>query len=280
MRYVRELLLECYSPPSVEVAIVGHNQGRYAEGRIASIVRQTLSARTIAYHDVASDDGSADIASDLSRGAGIDFVAAPANRGKLHKSWLDIAAASDAAYFHIAEGDDDIAPTMLERCVAALEAAPDAAYAFVGVEWIDEEGRPIADHLGYPPSVLGEDYASGGEIPAKRMLASDFLVKNPVLSISSVLWRREMLVKLLEDNERAMNKLSFAYDWLLYIRAARAGYSAVFVPELLCRHRQHGSSFATRADLRRHRSEIEAIYALEKARDLDSRRKDYLATIA
>ncbi len=279
MAYVRGLLLEVHAPPSIDIAIVGHNHGRFAEERVGSLARQSMPARSISYHDIASADGKAGEAARASAAAGIAFVAEPSNQGRLDRTWARLASASDATFFHLAEGDDVVDPTMIERCVEALERAPGAAFAFVGVTWIDSEGSVIADQGGYPASVIGDDVARGGFITAERLLASDFLVRNPILSISSVLWRREVLVRLLAENEGALARLSFAFDWLLYLRAARAGYAAVFIPDLLCRHRQHEDSFATRGDLSRHAREIATIYQLEPAPGAEQRRSAYLRTL-
>ncbi|MEI9927224.1 MAG: glycoside hydrolase family 99-like domain-containing protein [Sphingomonas sp.] len=277
--YARALLRELYQPPVVDVAIIGHNHGRFAEPRISSIVRQTLPARAIRYLDMESSDGSPALVGAVAQRLGVGLVEAAGNDGRLFQTWYEVAAASDAPYIQIAEGDDWIAPTMIEQCVARLEATRGAAYAFTAVEWIDADDRVIADHRNYPPSVIGWDYAGGGEISAEALLGSDFVVKNPVLTVSSVVWRREILLDLLDRHRLALTYLSFAFDWLLYLRAARAGYSAVFVADLLCRHRQHHDSFASRDDLGRHAREIARIYELEPAPDAADARDAYLATL-
>ncbi len=277
--YVRTLVRLMLSPPVVDVAIIGHNHGRFADARVASIACQTLPARRVIYHDVASTDGSAAAASAAAARMGFAYRDAPANGGRLFETWRAVAAESDAEFLHLAEGDDWIAPTMLERCVAALTAAPDAAYAFTGVEWIDADDARLADHLGYPPSVIGAGIAGGGAIGAATLLASAMRVRNPVLAVSSVVWRRAVLLDLLDAHADALAMLDFAFDWLLYLRAAMAGHGAVFVGEALCRHRQHGASFAERGDLRRHRGEIARIYALDPDPRLAADRAAYLGTM-
>lgn len=276
--YVRALLRVLVAPPAVDVTIVGHNHGRFAETRVASVIGQTLPARRIAYHDVASTDGSIAAAEQVARRLGVAFVEEPANGGRLHETWTRLVAASDAEFFHIAEGDDWIAPTMLERCVDALRAAPDAAYAFVGIEWIDAADQVIADHRGYPASVIGPA-ASGGAIAAATLVRSGLRVRNPVLSLSSVVWRRATLARLLEDHAADLGGLHFAFDWLLYLRAATGGHGAVFVPEALCRHRQHDASYAERGDTERHRAEIARVHALDPAPAYLAEREAYLTTI-
>jgi hypothetical protein len=167
---------------------------------------------------------------------------------------------------------------MIQRCVEALERAPDAAFAFVAVEWVDADDNVLANHLHYPQSVIGQR-ASEGEISGAALLTSDFVVKNPILTVSSVLWRRERLIELLDDSRDDFSKLTFAFDWLLYLRAAAAGWSAVFVPEVLCRHRQHEDSFASRSDLGRHAAEIAKIYQLIPAAAFDAARATYLSEL-
>lgn len=277
--YVRELLRELYEPPLVDVAIVGHNHGRFAESRVASVVRQTLPPRAVTYFDIASTDGGGVGIAQVAERLGVKLVEEPSNDGRLFQTWEAIAAASDAPFLHIAEGDDWIAPAMLERCVAALEMAPNAAYAFTAVEWIDADDQVIADHSGYPASVIGADIADGGEITAERLLASDFVIKNPILTVSSVVWRRDVLLERIRHNRRALKSLAFAFDWLLYLRAAKAGHSAVFVPDLLCRHRQHAESFAARDDMARHIAEIRRIHQLHWEPGLADRRSEYLASL-
>ncbi len=274
--YISALLREVYAPPAVDVAIVGHNHGRFAEPRMTSLIRQTLPPRRIVYHDVASTDGSPAAIRAVARRVGIDFVDEAANEGRLFDTWLAVARASDAEYFHIAEGDDWIAPAMIERCVEALEAAPEAAFAFVGIEWIDTGGNVIADHCGYPASIIGPEIADGGEILPDVLLTSAMTVRNPVLSVSSVIWRRAALHEILEANGPSFERLDFAFDWLLYLRAAKSGYSATFVPQPLCRHRQHADSFASRDDLARHADEIRRLYKLVPAPKRKDERQAYL----
>jgi hypothetical protein len=277
--YVRELLRELLAPPVVDVAIVGHNHGRFAESRIGSIASQTLPPRAITYFDIASTDGGGIGIAEAGERLGVRLIERDGNDGRLFATWEEIAASSDAPYLHIAEGDDWIAPDMLSCCVQALERAPNAAFAFAAVEWIDVEDRLIADHSAYPASVIGPDIAEGGEIAAERLLASDFVVKNPILTISSVVWRRDVLLELIRTNRDALGALGFAFDWLLYLRAARTGHSAVFVPALLCRHRQHAESFASRDDMARHIAEIRKVHELQSAPDAAQRRADYLASL-
>jgi len=275
--YVRALMRLAIAPPTVDVAIIGHNHGRFAEGRCASIARQTLPAARVAYLDMASTDGSAAAARHAATRLGFDFRAAPGNDGRLYQTWAKAAAASEAEFLHLAEGDDWIAPTMLERCVAALRAAPDAAFAFVGIEWVDEEDRVLADHVGYPASVIGEA-VNAGAVDAVT-LAHGLGVRNPVLGVSSVVWRRAVLADLLERHRDELATLDFAFDWLLYRRAAEAGHGAAFVPQPLCRHRQHARSFAARDDAARHRTEIARLHALVPDPDLGPERAAYLASV-
>jgi len=276
-RYVRALVRLLLAPPAVDVAIIGHNHGRFAESRCAGIARQTLPGAHVTYHDIASTDGSPAAARHEAARLGFDFQATPANGGRLYETWAEVASTSDAEFIHLAEGDDWIAPTMLDDCVAGLQAAPDAAFAFVGVEWVDEADHGLADHCGYPASVIGEA-VTGGPIDAET-LARGLGVRNPVLSVSSVVWRRAVLAALLERHREELASLDFAFDWLLYRRAAETGHGAVFVPEPLCRHRQHAASFATRDDAARHRTEIARFHALAPDPALTAERAAYLASI-
>lgn len=276
--YVRALLGLVLAPPAVEVAIIGHNHGRFAATRCTSIAQQTLPPMRVTYHDIASTDGSAAAARHEAARLGFGFRADPPNGGHLPTTWQQIVADSDAEFLHLAEGDDWIAPDMLERCAAALQGAPDAAYAFTAVEWIDGDDRVIADYSDYPASVIGSA-VDDGPIDAATLRASGMRVRNPVLSVSSVVWRRSVLADLLERERAALNTLDFAFDWLLYLRAAAAGHGAVFVPEPLCRHRQHAASFAERSDAGRHHAEIARVHALDPDPERAAERADYLASI-
>lgn len=268
-RYCRRLLDLVQAAPQVDVAIIGHDHGRFAEARIASLLHQSLPPAQITYYDVASTDGSAEVAQTVAAASGgrVGFTALPANLGRLDRTWASLADASSAPYIHIAEGDDSIGRTMLDRCVAALEATPAAAFAFCGVAWTDVDDRIIALHGDYPGTVIGADLSGGNLIPADLLLASDLLVRNPILSMSSVVWRRDVLAAVLREHPAAFDGVSFAYDWLLYILMARSGRGAVFVPEILCHHRQHSGSFAARDERVRHAAEIARLYKLVPSRD-------------
>ncbi|RMF85673.1 MAG: glycosyltransferase family 2 protein [Planctomycetota bacterium] len=132
--------------PLVSVGVPVYNGARFLEQALASIRAQTLSDIEIIISDNASTDATPDI---CRRAAAEDcrvrYTRLERNVGAA-ANFNRCAALARGAYFKWAAHDDEIAPTLLEKCVDRLERDPRAVLCYSRTRVVDEQGRPIEDY--------------------------------------------------------------------------------------------------------------------------------------
>ena len=133
------------APPRVSIGVPVYNSERWLDETLHSLRSQTLSDFELIISDNASTDGTRAIC---------ERHAAEDRRIRYHRHAHNIGANRNysalpplarAEYFKWAASNDLCAPQFLERCVAALDAQPDAA-------------------LAYPRTVLFADRPQGGTL--------------------------------------------------------------------------------------------------------------------
>ncbi len=132
------------TPVRVTIAMPVYNGENFMEAAIDSILAQSFTE----FELLISDNGSTDRTQEVCRryaahDARVRYVRSDVNRGAgwNYENARSLARGTD--YFKWAAHDDIIAPTFLERCVAALDADPGAVLAFSGVAAIDAEGTVL-----------------------------------------------------------------------------------------------------------------------------------------
>ncbi len=131
------------------------------------------------------------------------------------------------------DADDEIAPSFVSRCVAALEADPELAYVTTWVSYVDEDGTP-----------RGDEY--NGYFPFGNW--SSLLPHLNVAGTCSSVIRRSVFR---DHGLRYSPELASYEDWALYRRMAREGLYGAVVPEPLFRYRVRAESM-TRQDAQPH----------------------------
>lgn len=132
--------------PRVGIGLPVRDGARYLDQTIEALRRQTLSDFDL----VIADNASTDRTEAICRAAAaaderIRYVRSDENRGAAWNFNRTFALLSNE-YFKWAAYDDLCEPTFLERCVAALDAAPEAALAYPRTRFIDERSRVVQDH--------------------------------------------------------------------------------------------------------------------------------------
>lgn len=275
--YVYKIIQILFDLPSVDVDLIGHNHGKYAQEAIDSVLAQSLPAARLTYFDVASTDKSKiEITSAVKQTAErVDFIELPPNSGKLYKTWYEIAKQSSAEFIYFLEADDSVSQHFLEQGVNLLRGNPKAGLVFSDVSWVNEQGEIITpSHSKYIMETFGLDILSSAKISPEQALNSDFMVRNGILSVSSVIFRRSVLLKALERAKNDLNKVGFAYDWVLYSAIAKLGFGFIYFPGQVVKHRQHLQSMSKKKN---HSNELMTIYKLNPAsKELESKRKRYV----
>jgi glycosyltransferase involved in cell wall biosynthesis len=218
--------------PLVTVGMPVHNGAAYIAAAIEAILAQTMPDLELVIADDASNDGTAAIC---------EAFAARDPRVRFHRNGRKLGLAENhnrvvelarGRFFHWTGADDVHDPRFLERCLAALEEAPDAVLAHTAMRIIDEEGR----ELGFRENrVAGSDALQ----PAKRL--AGVLLDCPWCSAMYGLFRLEAL-------RRTSLMLPFhGSDRTLLVEAALLG-RFVHVPEPLFHNREHKERYTANAE--------------------------------
>lgn len=214
--------------PLVGVGMPVYNGERYVAEAIESILAQTQTDMELVISDNASTDRTGDIcrafaASDRR----VRYVRSPVNLGAL-PNFNRAFELARGRYFKWAAHDDVLQPEFLRRCVAALEASPDAALCQTAVEYIDETGVSLGVHAHH---LAGSDSADAAERFAVLALRPhDCYAQMGVM-------RRDLV-------EKAMPLEGFhGADRALLARIALAG-RYIAVPDPLIKVRDHAERYS------------------------------------
>jgi glycosyltransferase involved in cell wall biosynthesis len=193
--------------PRISIVIPCHDYGRYLAEAVDSALAQTRGLLEV----IVVDDGSTDDTPEVAAGYGdrLIYTHQP-DRGPSAARNTGIELAS-GDYLTFLDADDALAPTFVSECLEALEAHPDAGFAFTQLE---KFGR-TQGVTRFPPYEAAT--------PLRRRI--------PVCA----LFRRETLATVRYD-ERLRSGLE---DLDLYLTIAERGGTGVLVDRPLVRYRQH-----------------------------------------
>ena len=222
--------------PLVSVGLPVYNGERYLRFALDSLLAQDLQN----FELIISDNGSTDATFDIcefyaKRDQRIRLYRSDSNRGATW-NWRRVLELANGRYFKWAAHDDECYPSMLRRCVEAIQVRPDSiALAYPRFEFIDETGSVIR-------------YFVGPEWDHVHTSAS-----RPHLRLAHVLFRA--ITGIAEYGVMNMAFLrqttpygSIAADWVKLAELAMLGV-IVEVPETLLRPRIHNSnSMATNSN--------------------------------
>jgi hypothetical protein len=214
--------------PRVSVICALYNHADRVEAALGSLAAQRFAEWELVVADDGSTDGSGEaveafMASHPSAPALL--VRHPVNRG--------LPAARNAAisrargeYVLVLDSDNELYPHCLERLVEALDAAPEAAFAYGILEQFDRSGPVgLSGYFGWEPERLVE----GNYIDALALL------------------RRSALAELGGYTED--RRLYGWEDYDLWCRIADRGGRATHVPEIVARYRLAAGSMISLTNL-------------------------------
>ena len=248
----------------VSVAVPSFNYAQYMRSRMNSIFQQNYPVSEILVLDDCSRDSSVETvkaaASEAMRE--IRVIVNETNSGSVFVQWRRAALEAKGDLVWIAEADDLSDPYFLSKTTALFEDDPHLVMAFSDSKTIDVNGAHQWDsYKGYyssiEPGALTATTVFSGEEFVSRFLA----IKNLILNVSAVVWRREALCAAIESCRAELTHFKMAGDWLLYLTAlAQPGARIGYQEEALNVHRRHAESVthALKADI--HVKEIEACH--------------------
>ena len=216
------------SSPRFTIVIPAFNAARTIGSSIRSVLQQTEQD----FEVVVVDDGSTDDTVECARSFATDprvRVISQHNKGPSAARNAGVAAAR-GLYVSMLDADDLWLPEYLEVMGGALDANPDAPFAYTDA-WVLDDGtgrirRASAMFYQRPPRTL----------PDARAFFLLLVERNFVYT--SVTVRRSILDEVGTYDE----DLSTGEDWDLWLRIAGRGRRPVRPPGLLAIHRNHPSS--------------------------------------
>src|SRR4051812_19900693 len=135
-------------PPRVSIGLAVYNGDAFLEEAIESILAQTFRDFELIISDNASTDRTDEI---CKRYAAADprirYSRHPTNIGGVNNENHTFTLAR-GEYFRLAAHDDVCAPTLIEKCVKALDDNPDAVLCHSANIEIDENGKQIGIRYG------------------------------------------------------------------------------------------------------------------------------------
>jgi glycosyltransferase involved in cell wall biosynthesis len=240
----------------VSVVVPLFNAARTVAASLRSALENGLAQVEVIVVDDGSQDASAQIVRELADPRITLLQRAAPSGGAAHPRNLAIARAR-APYIAFLDADDLLKPGKLGAAADALDAHPEAGFAFGEFEHIDAEGRllesfVVRDKLAACPlalTPLGEDWSL---IPQTE-LARGFLYRN-FISPSGVMVRRSVLDAVGGFDE----SLRYSEDLDLWFRLAHH-CAALYCERVGHSYRRAAGSLTYRPSVRRERDRITAL---------------------
>jgi glycosyltransferase involved in cell wall biosynthesis len=175
-----EVFVQAQATPLVTIGMPIYNGARYVEESLRSILAQTYTNLEVLVSDNASTDATESICRQFAdRDPRVVYSRNPTNLGATG-NYNRVIHLANGKYFRHAAHDDILAPTNIERCVAALERDPKAVLAYPRLTIIDADGNPTGtrEHS----LELGDDRASA-RLAKYAYLIDDGAMCDPVFGL-------------------------------------------------------------------------------------------------
>ncbi len=281
-------LLQALDPALKRISVVvpNYNYAHHLQQRLSSVLNQTYPVFEVIILDDASSDDSLEVIDRLIKNSGrlCRRENNTVQSGSVFRQWAKGIEMARGDYVWIAEADDDASPDFLSGLADRM--SPESAIAFSNSSQIDQNSAQLADDYNY----YYQEFPVLQDCRAFSMEGAAFVekcmsVKNPILNVSSVIWKKSNLAKALECSMDDVTAYRLVGDWHLYLEVLSQPETEVcYVPEALNVHRRHSDSVTHSIDPHKHLGEIDAIHSLIKVRfgvssEIESDMADYLGEL-
>lgn len=247
--------------PTVSVAVPSYRHATYLPDRLASLLHQTAPLHEILVSDDASGDGSVEIAAEALKGFEGAWMVREndVNSGNVFRHWISCVRDLSSDYVWIAESDDTADEDFVRAMLEAMRR-DGSSMAFCSARPMAPDGSPTATDYGFylERFIPNIDWSSDHHWSGTEFITDVAGVLNPILTVSSVLFRRQALLDALTRLESRVHEYPTCGDWVVYCEVALNG-SISYVSRTLVSHRRHGESVISSADRSAHLGEIEAV---------------------
>jgi glycosyltransferase involved in cell wall biosynthesis len=251
--------------PDISVVVPNFNYADHMPQRLASIFLQTQPVKEVLVLDDCSSDNSLAvipaIAAEWKRH--IRLIPNETNSGSVFKQWRKAAETTAGEFLWIAEADDLSSARFLSEVVSLMRHDRLVKFAFCDSAAIDANGAPLwPSYKSYYSTVAADALSRTGTFEGPEFVQRFLSVKNLVLNVSAVVWRRQALLEAMTACEAELGGFRMAGDWRLYLQSlstsgARVGYCS----EPLNTHRRHAASVTHALNADKHLAEIADCHA-------------------
>ena len=219
--------------PLVSIVIPAYNNAEYLDETMRSVLAQTYERIEVIVADHSSTDDTLAVMKRYENDPRVTLLSTEAGGGAL-RNWNRVSQAATGEYLKLVCGDDIIRPELVERQVAALEAAPGSVLAATKRDIVDADGRPFVRGRG-----LGRlrGRVSGAAAARATVRAGTNIFGEP----ACVLMRRDAL----ESAGWWDNRFPYLIDVASYVRVMLQG-DVVALDESLASFRVSESQWSVR----------------------------------
>ena len=243
-KYVYDLLmLADASVRRTSVIVPNFNYCRYLAERLDSITKQTITPYEVIVLDDASTDGSVDWLSDnLERICpDAELISNEVRSGSVFAQWLTGIRRARGDYVWIAEADDLAEPEFLAEALRGFDH-PNVVMSYCQSKQMAPDGAILCDdYLDYVRDVSATKWTTAYVNDGLDEIVTALSVKNTIPNVSGVVFKRDVLLEVLESMLPELKTYRVAGDWIAYIEMLQRGRIA-FSPKPLNLHRRHPSS--------------------------------------
>jgi glycosyltransferase involved in cell wall biosynthesis len=258
-------LLSFGDQPALRVTAIvpNYNYAPYLRDRLATVTAQTLPL----YELIVLDDCSTDDSLGVIQGRLVQcdvpchLDVNETNSGSVFKQWRKGVKLARGEYVWIAEADDTCKPQFVEQVVRRMHETG-AVLGFADSWQIDEAGGLLGESY---KEYVNEDSTGAFDhsfvMEGLDFLAKHLAIKNVILNVSSVIFRRDVLLEALDKLGDDLFGYKVAGDWRLYIELCASNGKVVYEAEPLNGHRRHQGSVTHAMDEKKHLQEIEDMHS-------------------
>jgi glycosyltransferase involved in cell wall biosynthesis len=228
--------------PKISVIVPNYNHERFLRQRVDTILAQTFQDFELILLDDCSTDNSCSILSEYRSDPRVRLEFNKVNSGSPFKQWNKGVRIGRGEYVWIAESDDYAGEGLLERLVAALDAAPEVAYAYCLSWGVNAENQTDGFADRYLRHLSVDRWRSDFVVDGREECRSYFIRTNVVPNASAVVFRKATYEQVggADENYRICG------DWKLWAAMALTGKVAYF-GEPLNYFRFHDASVRNRS---------------------------------
>lgn len=261
-------MLSRFDPTLEQVSAIvpNYNYEDHIGERLRSVFDQDYPLREVIVLDDASPDDSVKVIRETSDAfkRQISLFINEANSGSPFPQWRRGAELAKGDYIWIAEADDVATPDFVGSIVNQMRAAG-SVLGFCDSRQMDEADLPLGE--SYKPYV--NEIEAGAFDKAFDMDGPEFLrrylsVKNVILNVSGVVFRRDALLKALEAVGEGLFEYRLAGDWRLYVELCAQGGMISYLPDVMNAHRRHSISVTHSLKIEKHLKEISTMHKLTR----------------